>query len=168
MNHRNSEQKTNAMLVRRFKTMGDEKRFHILNLLQEGNLCVGALARILNITKPAVSQHLKLLREAGLVKGEKVGYWTHYQVEKEALQETIQALEKMTGPGRTDANKDPYVCLKNIEKNIHTERRSLPMCKSCCEQKEKLKTTPEACTPEQIKECHGENLEHPCECDNKE
>ncbi len=42
------------------------------------------------------------------------------------------------------------------------------MCKNCCEQPEKLKIKPEACTPEQIKECHGDDQDHPCECEKKE
>jgi len=34
---------------------------------------------------------------------------------------------------------------------------------SCaCEKPEKLKTTPEECTPEQVKECHGDTEQHPC------
>ena len=36
------------------------------------------------------------------------------------------------------------------------------MCKSGCEFPEKLKETPEKCTPEQIKECHGDTKNHPC------
>jgi len=34
------------------------------------------------------------------------------------------------------------------------------MCKCCCEQPQKLKEKPEKCTPEQIKECHGEVKDH--------
>ena len=37
------------------------------------------------------------------------------------------------------------------------------MCRGKCERPEKLKGKPEECTPEQIKECHGEVKEHPCE-----
>lgn len=37
------------------------------------------------------------------------------------------------------------------------------MCKGCCEHPEKLEGRPEECSPEQIKECHGETKEHPCE-----
>lgn len=33
----------------------------------------------------------------------------------------------------------------------------------CCQKPEKLKKTPEECTPEQIEECHGDTEEHPCE-----
>jgi hypothetical protein len=41
------------------------------------------------------------------------------------------------------------------------------MCTCCCEQPEKLKGKPEDCTPEQIKECHGEVQGHPCESDSE-
>jgi hypothetical protein len=48
------------------------------------------------------------------------------------------------------------------------ERRENEMCKSCCEQPQKLKDKPEACTPEQIRECHGDVKNHPCEGEKKE
>jgi hypothetical protein len=41
------------------------------------------------------------------------------------------------------------------------------MCKCSCEQPQKLKGKPGECTPEQIKECHGEVKEHPCESEKK-
>ena len=40
--------------------------------------------------------------------------------------------------------------------------------KHCCQKKEHLKTTPEECTPEQIKECHGDSATHPCVDTSKE
>lgn len=147
-----------------FKLLGDETRFQIVKLLLQHDLCVSALACMLNISKPAVSQQLKILREAGLVKGEKRGYWTHYEIEKELLQKTALFLEKMVAqPGR-----DSYVCLKNKEEKMNPERRVLEMCKNCCEQPEKLKTTPGKCTPEQIKECHDDEKNHPCTDDKRE
>jgi len=36
------------------------------------------------------------------------------------------------------------------------------MCQSCCQQPEKLKDRPEGCSPEQIRQCHGEDAGHPC------
>lgn len=39
------------------------------------------------------------------------------------------------------------------------------MCQSCCQQPDKLMGKPENCTPEQIKECHGDTKEHPCAAD---
>ncbi len=161
-------EKSNSEVLRIFKSLGDENRYQIIRLLNNSNLCVGALARILNISKPAVSQHLKLLREAGLVKGEKIGYFTHYRVENEVLRKAAQQLREMAETNLDDQNHNSYSCIKNEDSKIHMERRFLQMCKNCCEQPEKLKIKPEKCTPEQISECHGDNQEHPCECDKKE
>jgi ArsR family transcriptional regulator, arsenate/arsenite/antimonite-responsive transcriptional repressor len=69
--------------VQILKALADETRFNLLNLLLTHDSCVGALARHLKISEAAVSQHEKYLRKAGLVKGEKWGYWTHYPVAKE-------------------------------------------------------------------------------------
>ncbi len=165
--HKNNLE-ANARLVRCFKTLGDENRYYILKLLTDSNLCVGALARILNISKPAVSQHLKLLREAGLVKGEKIGYWTHYRVEKEVLHKTCQALKEMAETDRSKTSHNTYMCLRDDDIANTAERRALQMCENCCEQPEKLRNKPEKCTPEQIKECHGDEQNHPCECEKKE
>lgn len=51
------------------KALADENRIRILILLMSSDLCVGDLAGRLGICKPAVSQHLKILRRAGLVWG---------------------------------------------------------------------------------------------------
>jgi len=142
-----------------FRTLGDETRLHLVMLLLENDLCVSALASKLQISKPAVSQHLKILREAGLVRGEKRGYWTHYEVEKKTLQEIVRALDHMLEANSLRSS----VCLKNHPPNEEEERRPLEMCKDCCQQPEKLKTKPQECTPEQIKECHGDEKEHSCE-----
>ena len=57
----------------------------MLKLLLGRSFCVGALARRLELTEAAISQHLKVLREAGLVNGEKRGYFVHYDVDRERL-----------------------------------------------------------------------------------
>ncbi len=82
-------------MVKILKAIGEENRLQIIRLLLRSDLCVGALARTLNISKPAVSQHLKILREAGLVRGEKLGYWTHYKVEKELIRESSHYLQEL-------------------------------------------------------------------------
>ena len=60
-----------------FKALADENRLLLLRLLLRRNCCVRALARQLDISEAAVSQHLKVLREAGLIFGEKCGYFMH-------------------------------------------------------------------------------------------
>ncbi|MDA3791742.1 MAG: metalloregulator ArsR/SmtB family transcription factor [Desulfobacula sp.] len=66
-------------LIKALKVLADEKRLKILPMLVNSDLCVGALAEHLCISKPAVFQNLQILRKAGLIKGEKRGYWTHYK-----------------------------------------------------------------------------------------
>jgi ArsR family transcriptional regulator, arsenate/arsenite/antimonite-responsive transcriptional repressor len=72
-----------------FKALADPARLKILQLLSEqqdqGALCVNALTYILGITQPAVSQHLKVLKSAGLVEGQKRGNHVHYSVNTKAL-----------------------------------------------------------------------------------
>jgi DNA-binding transcriptional ArsR family regulator len=77
------------------KILGDESRFKIIQLLLSHDFCVGAISHHVGISKPAVSQHLKILREAGLVKGEKRGYWTHYVVDRNILREAGESLLEM-------------------------------------------------------------------------
>ena len=80
-----------------FKALADENRLRIIKILAKSDLCVGALAGRLGISKPAVSQHLKILRQAGLVRGEKRGYWTHYCVKTDTLNEIAATLTALSG-----------------------------------------------------------------------
>ncbi|MFP4445870.1 MAG: ArsR/SmtB family transcription factor [Desulfosudaceae bacterium] len=64
-------------------------------MLLHNDLCVGGLAGHLGISKPAVSQHLKILRRAGLVRGEKRGYWTHYTVNRQEIAQIGAALKNL-------------------------------------------------------------------------
>lgn len=71
-----------------FKALGDANRLKIIKLiLAKGNkLCVGMLAQELSIAQPSVSQHLKVLKNAGLIEGEKNGYHMHYKVQKDVFE----------------------------------------------------------------------------------
>lgn len=82
-------------IEQKFKILGDANRFKIINLLLDHDFCVGALAQHLGISKPAISQHLQVLRKAGLVRGEKRGYWTHYMVERDMLKQMADTLVNM-------------------------------------------------------------------------
>ena len=146
-----------AEFVQIVKTLADETRFKLVKLLLTHDFCVRALAHHLSISEGAVSQHLKLLREAGLVKGEKRGYWTHYSVEKNKLNELAEQLRELTSllPCPEGA------CIKRPDGKIDHREEGAKMCDFKCQHPEKLKGKPEECTPEQIKECHGDD-EHPC------
>ena len=71
-----------------FKALGDPNRLKIikmLNLNAENGMCVGALAKRLGISQPAVSQHLKVLKYVGIVEPTRDGVRVHYRVNREAL-----------------------------------------------------------------------------------
>ena len=65
--------------------LGDPTRQAIFERLADGPLPVGELAAELPVTRPAVSQHLKVLKDAGLVVDRKVGTRRLYQVDPQAL-----------------------------------------------------------------------------------
>ena len=81
-------------LTRQLKALADPSRLQILRLLRR-DLCVGALAQSLNLSEAAISQHLKILREEGFIRGEKRSYWTHYRVEDAALRDVAADLTEM-------------------------------------------------------------------------
>jgi DNA-binding transcriptional ArsR family regulator len=70
----------------------------MIDLLKRRSLCVNALARALKITPAAVSQHLRVLRDADIVTADKQGYFVHYRVSEEKLaewNETTRSLLEM-------------------------------------------------------------------------
>lgn len=95
---------------RTLKALGDSKRFQLLRLMAERSYCVRALARRSELSESAVSQHLKILREAGLVYGMKRGYYTHYSVDKDALDKIIAELEEMKNMRRQPCDGPFYGC----------------------------------------------------------
>jgi DNA-binding transcriptional ArsR family regulator len=72
-------------LARIFKLLSVDTRVRMVNLLKRRSLCVNALARALEITPAAVSQHLRVLRDADIVTADKQGYFVHYRVNAATL-----------------------------------------------------------------------------------
>ena len=147
------------LFVKQLKALADEKRLKILHMLIANDLCVGALAKYLAISKPAVSQHLQILRKAGLVKGEKRGYWTHYSVDRNVL---IQIASELNALAVTKEIHTTICCRRTepLESKLKTEE--VDMCQNCCQQTDKQVDKPENCNPEQIRQCHGDTDGHPC------
>jgi ArsR family transcriptional regulator len=102
-----------------FGVLADPTRLKLLRLLaqqQEPNaLCVNALAYRLGVTQSAISQHLRVLKSAGLVKGERRGYRIHYFINQEALTKAQQQvshaldLKKQTSNGDSQGKQDNEV-----------------------------------------------------------
>lgn len=72
-----------------FRALADPTRLRLLHLLchqpTPNALCVNALSDVLGITQSAVSQHLRILKNIGLVRGERRGYHIHYFINCQAL-----------------------------------------------------------------------------------
>jgi ArsR family transcriptional regulator len=82
-----------------FSALADPTRLKLVKLLCRQRtpdaLCVNAMAGLLGVSQSAVSQHLRVLRAVGLVKGERRGYHIHYFVNRKILkhyQELVSAL----------------------------------------------------------------------------
>jgi DNA-binding transcriptional ArsR family regulator len=87
-----------------FKILSVDKRIEIIELLKKEPLSVNALAGFLGITQSAVSQHLRVLKGANLVKDEKQGYWTYYTLNTATLEKCRQRLNRVCTCGcKTDA-----------------------------------------------------------------
>jgi len=80
-------------LARIFKVLSVDTRVRVVDMLKRRTLCVNALARALDITPAAVSQHLRILRDAGIVKAEKKGYFVHYRVNESTLADWSRATQ---------------------------------------------------------------------------
>ena len=92
-------------LVEIFKALSDPTRLRLVKLLNEckpgvcegGPLCVNALAHQLGVTQSAVSQHLRILRQAGLVTGDRRGSFMHYSLDPAGLEKYREALRETLG-----------------------------------------------------------------------
>jgi DNA-binding transcriptional ArsR family regulator len=82
-------------LARIFKALSVDTRARIVMLLRERTLCVNAIAGHLGISAAAVSQHLRVLRDAGLVVAEKRGYYVHYRLDPKMLTKWRKAIDRL-------------------------------------------------------------------------
>jgi DNA-binding transcriptional ArsR family regulator len=79
-----------------FKALAVETRVKIIDLLKsEGPLGAKKISEILGVTPAAVSQHLKILKQAGFVRSERNGYWIPYSIDEEALNNCREVLTEI-------------------------------------------------------------------------
>lgn len=81
-----------------FRALADPTRLGILALLaaQERPLCVCDIVSRFRQGQPTISHHLKLLREAGLVRAERRGVWVYYRLLPQGLMEAWRAIGRLT------------------------------------------------------------------------
>jgi DNA-binding transcriptional ArsR family regulator len=119
-----------------FKVLSVESRLKIIELLREkGPLAVNELAEAMGITASAVSQHLKILRYAGLVRSERKGYWLPYDIDHAALAHCRALITEVcdcgcTGTCRAEqmnikGSKNELSLLKKHEREIRRELKAV-------------------------------------------
>ncbi len=80
-------------ISRAFTALGDEHRQRILLTFERGErLNVGTIAAVSTLSRSAVSHHLKILREAGVLESEKVGKEVFFWVNREFLEGSLTAV----------------------------------------------------------------------------
>jgi DNA-binding transcriptional ArsR family regulator len=84
-------------MARLFGALSAESRVRIVQLLSERTLCVGALSNLLGISAGAVSQHLRVLKDAGLVEADRRGYFIHYRLAPDAAGRCHSVIESLFG-----------------------------------------------------------------------
>ena len=72
-----------------FKALSDETRRSILKLLNSADMNAGEISENFDMSKPSISKHLDILREAELVSSEKRGQFVIYSINTSVLQEVL-------------------------------------------------------------------------------
>jgi DNA-binding transcriptional ArsR family regulator len=80
-----------------FEALGDPNRREILRLLSTGDKPVQEIAEAMTISRPAVSRHLRLLKDAGMVAEQAQGTRRIYHLEEEGMQAVQQYLQRIWG-----------------------------------------------------------------------
>ena len=85
-------------MARIFRALAVDKRRQIVQLLAHRTLCVGALSNLLDVSAGAVSQHLRILKDAGLVEPDRRGYFIHYSLAPDAAARCRAATDSLFQP----------------------------------------------------------------------
>lgn len=102
-----------------FKVLGVDTRIRIIEFLkQKGPLGANEMSEMLGITPSAVSQHLKILKHAGLVRNERKGYWIPYEINPEALEKCGELLSSICTCGCKGTGKFREAELDNAENKV--------------------------------------------------
>ncbi len=117
-----------------FKVLAVETRVKIIDLLKTGGpLGAKKISELLGITPAAVSQHLRILRQVGLVRSERDGYWIPYSIDEDALHNCRELLSEVCtcgcqGTGDFKEKKmtsSSLDALKKYKSEIETELKNV-------------------------------------------
>lgn len=89
-----------------FHALSDQTRLEIVEMLGNGERCVCDLTDALDAAQSRLSFHLKVLKDAGIVRDRKDGRWVHYELDREAFEE----IEQLIGAMKPSAKRKRQVC----------------------------------------------------------
>jgi len=113
-----------------FKVLSVDTRVKIIEMLKaQGPLGAKDISAAIGITTAAVSQHLKILKQAGLVRSERKGYWIPYSIDEKAMENCRQILTEVctcgckgTGKFReSESERSNLESLKKYEEELRNE-----------------------------------------------
>ncbi len=113
-----------------FKVLSVDTRVKIIELLKaKGPLGVKDISSNLGLSAPAISQHLKILKQAGLVRSERQGYWIPYSINEEAMEGCREILNEVCSCGcqgtgkfkEQEMNEASLKALKKYENELQNE-----------------------------------------------
>ena len=112
-----------AELAELMSVLSVENRLRIITLLRDfESLCVNSLACKLEISQSAVSQHLRILHLKGFVTSHRDGYYTHYSLNKEKLDGSIELLTQLSVQRET---VNPNKCASKGETSCAKAKQSV-------------------------------------------
>ena len=128
-----------------FKVLSVETRVKIIELLKaRGPLGAKDIGESIGITTAAVSQHLKILKQAGLVRSERKGYWIPYTIDEKAMENCRQILNEVCtcgcqGTGKFRESEPERSNLESLKKYEEELRNELSTVRQRLEELETVK-----------------------------
>ena len=98
---------TNAQRATIFKAFCDETRLKILEELRSGEKCACVLIENLGVGQSALSYHMKILVESGIVSARQEGKWTHYSISEPGAALAQELLKEITSP---QSEREENIC----------------------------------------------------------
>lgn len=83
-----------------WKALADPTRRKILSLLKDKDMNAGEIANEFNMTKPSISNHLNILKQADLVDAEKIGQNVNYSLKTSVLQDVLKLISDLSNRGK--------------------------------------------------------------------
>ncbi len=82
-------------VARGFRALADQTRLRIIERLRDGEECVCNLTDLLETGQSRLSFHLKILRDAGILRARREGRWMYYSLDVEALEAIEQTVKRL-------------------------------------------------------------------------